>query len=411
MTKDPVKRPHIYELDPLRVCTALGVVAVHVLAFTTFLNSSQVGNEIQNAVVVAFHFTREVFMFVTAFALVYVYNGKHVSLLQFWRKRALGVVLPYVFWSEVYILVNVGFVSPGAFLRTSVFDILTGNASYQLYYILLTMQLYLVFPLFLACIRLCARHPWITLTTSFVLQVLFFYVDFHTIQTKTTPFWLTISGFQDRFFLTYQFYFILGGLTALYFQQVRAFVLRHGRLIAIVFIVALTSLWLHFAFQVNSYKESVGYATSVLQPVMVFYSLAIIFFALWLACRWVSRANVGERPSGYRFWHTLSDASFGVYLIHALILTQLLRWLVPALPTSWFEPLRVFLTWFLVAGGSVAISALLVKIPVLSRLVGRDGTRKEKRSRGAVQSADKLARAVAEEKNRTTLSAPRSRVS
>jgi peptidoglycan/LPS O-acetylase OafA/YrhL len=350
-------------------------------------------------------------MFVTAFALVYVYNGKHVSLLQFWRKRALGVVLPYVFWSEVYILVNVGFVSPGAFLRTSVFDILTGNASYQLYYILLTMQLYLVFPLFLACIRLFARHPWITLTTSFVLQVLFFYVDFHTIQTNTTPFWLTISGFQDRFFLTYQFYFILGGLTALYFQQVRAFVLRHGRLIASVFIVALAGLWLHFALQVNSYKESVGYATSVLQPVMVFYSLAIIFFALWLACRWVSRSNAGERPRGYRFWHTLSDASFGVYLIHALILTQLLRWLVPALPTSWFEPLRVFLTWFLVAGGSVAISAMLVKIPVLSRLVGRDGTRKEKRSRGAVQSADKLARAVAEEKNRTTLSAPRSRVS
>ena len=81
------RRPHIYELDPLRICTALGVVAVHVLAFTAFLNHSDLGTQVQNAVVVALHFTRAVFMFVTAFALVYVYYGKPFALKQYWIKQ------------------------------------------------------------------------------------------------------------------------------------------------------------------------------------------------------------------------------------------------------------------------------------------------------------------------------------
>lgn len=411
MTKDVAKRPHIYELDPLRVCTALGVVAVHVLAFTAFLNTSHLGNEIQNAVVVTFHFTREVFMFVTAFALVYVYSGRPVPLFQFWRKRALGVIFPYVFWTEIYILVNVGFGSPASFLRTSVLDILTGNASYQLYYILLTVQLYLIFPFFLTFIRLCARRPWLTLSLSFVLQILLFYADFHLLQTSTSPFWQAISNFQDRIVFIYQFYFILGGLTALYFQQVRAFILRYGWAIAGVFVVALAGLWIHFAVQVNVYKESIGYASSVLQPIMVFYSLAIILFILWLVCSWTNKAPVQEKPRGYRFWHLLADAAFGVYLVHVLILNQLLQWLVPALPTSWFEPFRVFLTWFLAAGGSMLISALLVKTPVLSRLVGRDGSRKGKPSRVATQSAHQPPPTREEEKQQPAMAATNQRAS
>jgi peptidoglycan/LPS O-acetylase OafA/YrhL len=375
------KRPHVYELDPLRICTALSVVAVHVLFFTAYLNSSETGYQMQNALVVTFHFTREVFVFVTAFALVYVYNGRSISPFQFWKKRALGVVFPYIVWSIIYVLVNTPFSSPGTFFQTTFFDILTGNASYQLYYILLTIQFYLIFPLCLPFIRACARRPWIALAVSFILQVVFFFIDYHTIQNSSQPFWQTVSTYQDRFFLVYQFYFLLGGLTALYFQQVRAFVLRHGNVILGASFCALAALWLHFMLQVRVDRESISYASSVLQPIMVFYSVAIIFFALWLACCWVGKSQQGKRPRGYRFWHTLSDASFGVYLIHALLLTAVLRWLLPALPTSWFEPVRVFLAWLITAGGSLAISILLTRLPVVSRLVGRDASSEKARTR------------------------------
>ena len=76
-------------------------------------------------------------------------------------------------------------------------------------------------------------------------------------------------------------------------------------------------------------------------------------------------------PKGYRFWRILSDASFGIYLVHVFILTALLQWVVPFMPEAWPVALRVFLTWFLTAGGAAGISILLMKTPVLSRLVGR----------------------------------------
>src|SRR5438045_8838966 len=94
------------------------------------------------------HFTREVFIFVTAFALVYVYYGKPFATRRFWARRSIGVLLPYCIWSVVSVWVNIPGQSPATFIRTAIVDILTGNASYQLYYILLTYQFYILLPLF-----------------------------------------------------------------------------------------------------------------------------------------------------------------------------------------------------------------------------------------------------------------------
>jgi peptidoglycan/LPS O-acetylase OafA/YrhL len=116
---------------------------------------------------------------------------------------------------------------------------------------------------------------------------------------------------------------------------------------------------------------------------MVFYSLAVILFALWLACRWASHKNRDGRPRGHRIWHVLSDASFGVYLIHVLLLTAILKWVVPAMPTAWPVAIRVFLTWFMTAGSATAVSVTLLNIPVLSRLVGREHSVRRK----AIQQA------------------------
>lgn len=394
------KRPHIYELDPMRACTAFSVVAVHVLAFTMFLNQTGLGVEIQNAVVVTFHFTREVFLFVTAFALVYVYYDKAFPLKQFWKKRGIGVLFPYVVWSIVYIWVNAPPRSATSFVSTALFDILTGSASYQLYYILLTLQFYLLFPLFLLFLRRVAHHPWIVLGISFVLQVLLFYVDFHVLQSNTASlpaFWRVFAQYQGSFVLIYQFYFVLGSFAALYFQQVRAFLLRHGKLVVGTFVLMLVALWLHFALQVRVYGEPLSLATSVLQPEMVFFSVAIIAFALWLACRWAVKTV--ERSPSRHFWGKLSDASFGVYLVHALVLTFLLRLVVPAMPSIWPVAVRVLLTWLLTVIGATAWSLLLLNIPILSRLVGRAGPRRKAAAPQRAPLPDQRARERIEEQS------------
>jgi len=367
-------RPYIYELDLMRPVTAVTVVAVHVLSGTTMLNHTQAGLQVQNGIFTSVSVTRDVFMFITALALTYVYFGRPFSGKQFWAKRSIGILVPYCIWSIAYTWVNTSQHSPAAFTKLALFNILTGNASYQLYYILLTLQLYLVLPLFLLFLKHIKHHPWRALGISFALQVLLMYVDYRYLQQGTlasSGVWQVVAAYQDRFLLTYQFYFILGGLAALYLKQARAFVLSHGKWIVSGFVLALTALWVHFLLQVDVYHESLGYATSVLQPMMTFYSPVVIVLLGFLACRWASRTDQQGHPKGYRFWRTLSDASFGIYLVHVFILTALLQRVVPFMPEAWPVALRVFLTWFLTAGGAAGISILLMKTPVLSHLVGR----------------------------------------
>src|SRR5579885_1802433 len=209
-------RPYLHELDRLRIITALSVIAVHVLGMTLFLDKTPFAFEAQNAFVSIFHFTREVFMFVTAFALVYVYYGKPFSWGHFWKRRGIGVVLPYTLWTFVYFWVNDYLLStnrpssPLSIVQTLVWDLLTGNASYQLYYILLTIQFYLIFPFFLMFLRRVERHPWLVLGISSVLEFGILYALQSNLQARLLPgqgaSW--VNQFKDGFVLTYQFFFV-----------------------------------------------------------------------------------------------------------------------------------------------------------------------------------------------------------
>src|SRR5262252_8231588 len=91
-------RPHLYEIDVVRAVTALCVVGVHTVAFTVILlPPNGVGANVQGAIEHALHFTREMFLAITAFVMVYSYAANRpFSVRTFWWKRGLGVLLPYI---------------------------------------------------------------------------------------------------------------------------------------------------------------------------------------------------------------------------------------------------------------------------------------------------------------------------
>lgn len=367
-------RPHLHELDLIRVITALGVVGVHVAYYTAFLNSSPAGVTIQHGIESSLHFTREVFMFTTAFVLVYAYAGKPFATKSFWRKRGIGVVLPYAAWSAIYIWLADPGQSPAHFATTSLLDILSGNASYQLYYILLTIQFYVLFPLFLRVLPALDRHRWKVLAVSAVLELALMAVDYATVQTnplRSTALGAFVAGAQDRVVLIYQFYFVLGAIAALHLDALRAWVLRHGALLMAGFALVFAAFWTHYLVAIGPWGQPISYAISVLQPMMVIYSVAVLGFLGWLASRWAARRKPNGEPHGARIWWTLADASFGIYLIHPLFLTAALAHLAPLLPAAWPVAPRVVVIWCVVAGATVLLSVTLLRTPVLSRLVGR----------------------------------------
>lgn len=373
-------RPYLFELDRLRIITALSVVAVHVLAFTMYLDPAPLMLLAHMGALMAFHFTREVFMFVTAFALVYVYYGKPFQWGRFWKRRGLGVLLPYVLWTGIYVWANFSINGPLDFLRLTFVNVLTGDASYQLYYILLTIQFYALFPLFLAFLRRVEHRPWLTLSVSFVVEVILLAAVYYGMPQMHLPgdVFTWLATFADRFVLDYQFYFVLGALAALHVQQIRAWVRRYSRWVPGGMVAALAALALYYLLATQVWHIEIGWAVGVLQPIMVPYSLAVVAFLYWFAYSRVARIKPYAGTRAQRVWHSLSDAAFGLYLVHPLVLSAVLAYIIPSLlvvPSIFL----LLLTWGLTAVGSLAFTLIVLRIPYLSRLVGREGAGRQRK--------------------------------
>jgi peptidoglycan/LPS O-acetylase OafA/YrhL len=369
-----VRRPHVRELDLLRVVTAFGVVAVHTLAGAIIFAQTPPGVALQRAAEGTMHFTREVFMFTTALVLVYTYVDKRFDLGVFWRKRGIGVVVPYAIWSAIYLMLPPQSVPPDRFAATWLRDLWTGDAAVQLYYILLTIQFYLLFPLILWLLPLFDRYPWRTLFISGALELLmlgtyFFVVLQPPVANTAAGAWMI--KYLARLAPVYQFYFVLGAVCALRLDRLRTFALRHGRLIALGFGAGLLLYGGNYVYWVGVARDDPVSAIEVLQPVMLFYSLGVIAFMWWVACRWAGSAGDSQPPAGARLWRLLADASFGVYLLHPLFINFALGHSALMAPAFLPQPARVIAVWLFAVVGSSLASVLLMRTPVLSRLVGR----------------------------------------
>jgi hypothetical protein len=137
--------------------------------------------------------------------------------------------------------------------------------------------------------------------------------------------------------------------------------------------VALVALEANFLVQVLALHISMSSAVAVLQPMMAPYSLGAIAFLYWLALTLAQRTARRNAKRVERTWGELSDAAFGVYLVHPLLLGAALAVLVPHVRTWLPVALTVALLWVLTSAGSIAVTVALLRTPALSRLVGRAG--------------------------------------
>lgn len=362
------KRAHIYEIDLIRTITVFSVVANHSLSYTNILFTSPPAVQMINLLSHALHYNREAFMFITGLVLTYVYYHKQFSVKSFWLKRFSLVFIPYALWSVIYVLLN----NPGLtfieYVKLSLWDILTGEASFQLYYILLSLQFYAFFPLFLIFLKKVARHPWRTLVVSFIIQILIFYIDFYYLQTglfSNIPAVITFVHYQDRVFLMYEFFFILGGFAAIYMDTIQVFLTRFRRLIPLLFLAAIGLYALYYYIELNQFHLSVGLATSVFQPSVAIYSTIIIFVFYYIAVLWAkSRKWLG-------LIKIISATSFGIYLVHVIFLGYTVQYFLPLLSSSVALPVKVIFVLLIAFTFSVIFCFILLKIPLLSWTIGR----------------------------------------
>lgn len=361
----PAHRQHLWQVDLLRILPMVGVVATHILVY-----SAPPEDIAANAVLMFLHVNRELFFFVSAFVLFYATRAgvKRMDAKSFWRRRYPLVVGPYLAWTLIYWPLSSGIPWP----PLPALQVLLTNVAlgwFHLYFLLVTMQFYLVFPIMAWLVRV--TRPWHgpVILVSAVIQLgmsalIQYWWDWMPWQMEWLLQWAQVE------FPTYQFYFLAGAIAAARLDTVLGWMRRHHRLtlwlIAIGIVVGVGWYGINLLL-----REPSSIAAGVIQPAVLILSMACIAGLWMLAERWLR-----TRPLDGRLWRSVrrsADSSFGVYLIHMvplIIITEqpFLTWL-PTDKIAW--PLSAIIRFVIVVVVTGALIWIFRRTPLSMLLTGR----------------------------------------
>lgn len=370
------RAPRLPQIDVMRLIVCFFVVATHVISNANPLEA--VGS---NAVVNVIHFTRQGFFFISALVLVHTSwarvgpDGRLAHERGQMRKRVSVLGVPYLLWSAFYVVLGlVTAYSLWALKRlwwTYLAGLVQGTDGYHMYFLLVSVQFAVVFPLFVRLLHATRNHHGLLLaisgTIEFALMGVYHYVG------EPQDWWRPFIG--EASLTAYQFWIVLGGVAALHFQQMHDWLTRH-RALVVGSLVGIMAAGTALFFWELSIGEQPEYAGRSMQPMTVPLSLATIGALYLLSVRiagmraaWAQRALVVG-----------TYLSFGIYLSHPAILTGLL-YLQRALPGGQaYHPVTVT-TAILVLDFvlAVGVSYLLSRTRWSKALIGRPTMRRSAR--------------------------------
>lgn len=305
-----IARPgHLHAVDVARVATVVGVIGVH---STSILLPA--GDQAAGAVLTVLHTTREVFLLLSAFVLTYSVQGRVTAHGAFWRRRLALVAVPYLVWSAIYVVADGHLTGTGTVLGRYARDLLTGGARYHLYFLLLTMQLYVVFPWVVGWLNRRKDLHRRILSVSLGLQLLFTAaVHYRLPAPAPISTWLASPG---SWLPSYQLYVVAGMLAALHHEAVFQWLRGHARLVGLATAATAAVGLGSYLIDVHLAGLTPVRASEVFQPAVVLESLtfaaAELTVGLWIAARASGRRRRRLERGG--------DLSFGIYLAHPLVL-------------------------------------------------------------------------------------------
>lgn len=295
-----------------------GMAIVCVIIIHTMTMRFSRDNALNNWVILFFdqisRFAVPVFFISSGFGLGSKYMDE-ISIWNFYKKR-LKIIPEYIVWSMAYF-----------FLRSSeiniwnlLIDIITGNASGHLYFIIVLIQFYFIFP-FIRKIAIKKSGLIISLVVSLGGQLIY------------------QSGIrmESYLFCNWLIYFVLG----VYLANHRKHLFKFKQYCNILFpsgaIIMLSSAILFLEFS----KRPISLISSTMRPSMIFYSVGVLsWFLVHMA-----------KPM--KIFETLDKHSLSIYYVHMIFLKALLIVLgILKINTSNFFML------ILVAGITVTVSLI-----------------------------------------------------
>ncbi|WP_261805483.1 acyltransferase [Lapidilactobacillus luobeiensis] len=271
--------------DNLRFISLLAVVVIHVSALV-IINSD---NELNLWPLFLNQFSRfsvPAFLVASGYGLIVSKKDKQ-SYLEYIKGRFNKIGIIFLIASIFYYLVFSK--QPFSILSIDgIATILTGNAYYHLYYIVLLFIFYLIFPLLSRMVR---RTPKMMLFIFFTLQLVSQFLGI-----------IGIITFYKYNIFNSIFYFVLGIYLAITQQSFK----RNIRLFYVLLVVSFILL-ISFNYIYYSLTHNISLATTTMNPVVTIFATSFIITFL---------------NSNFDFTNYLkADISYYIYLVHPLFIS------------------------------------------------------------------------------------------
>jgi peptidoglycan/LPS O-acetylase OafA/YrhL len=356
-------RRRLDQVDAMRPVKQAGVVSTHsVLYFASA--AASVGS---GAALLLLHVSREGFFFISACMLTHAYAELRLrdgtGLRRFYWRRIVSVVIPYLCWTVIYFF----YLLPTAHYPSlvSALDHLASMAETgysQLYFLIVIMQFYLVFPLVLMLLRRTRGHHGLVIAVAAAAQVT---ISIVTHWQLLPP---LMQKYAQRDALSYLLYLVGGGLVAFHLDQVHVWVVRHaGLIVALTLAAALAAESIYFLAE-HGVTSVLGSGNDPFQPSVIPFNIGAItcgyLAGVALVRPWRSRRTKAAVRVG-------SDDAYGIYLSQMLFITALtwLGWGKLSSTVPW--PLLCLATVGIVFACCIALTGLLARTPLAVPLTGR----------------------------------------
>jgi peptidoglycan/LPS O-acetylase OafA/YrhL len=359
--KPRARAPHLYEIDIVRILTFAAVIAVHTTSHTI------ASGDLPLAIFLGLaHFTREVFFAITTFVLLYTYRYKPTPQRKALPRRFLLVGVPYVVWSTIYFVAS-NLHTPHATFGQSVinyfYHLATGSAWYHLYFLLVTMQVYLLIPAIIWLVRKTRGHHMLLLTAAFIVQVVLSALYMYWPNTVAA-----IVPYAKEYFFSYTFFIMLGAVAADHSPALLRWVREHRGLIALITlasaVITVGVFLVQMATGMSAYR-----AGTPMQPIIMFWSLAVALAFLAVGTWWADRRVPDSRFA--KGVDVASDRSFGIFLAHPFFIWILLwignDWFLNTVPKPWLT----LVIYILVVAGAWGVTEFARRTPLSLPLAGR----------------------------------------
>lgn len=303
------RKEKLLALDFVRAFAILAVVTIHVTADATVqLQSGSTAWQGYVALNKLSNFAVPVFLFLSGLVLFYRYDGdwgaKQAAV--FYGRRLRQILIPYLLWSFFYYVYNQGFNGLAA-IRVDLSDfaskLLWAETSYHLYYIVIIVQFYILFPLLMTLVNRSRIMRLALAPLGIAVQAgAYWYGQ-----------WVGPIPHKPSLCITYFALFCIGGAIGLHYKAFASWLKRHVWWIIVLALALGGSYAAMFISQLSGQMSFKGiYYELVFNLYPVFAVMAMIWIGQWLA---------GRRGWFTRILRSIGAASFGIYLMHPAVLT------------------------------------------------------------------------------------------